>query len=101
MDEFRFVIALTYEKLSDRRSRHLRAMVMWEQSLINLPAEFPRFERKEHETRYRTLQAIARQYRAHPERFGVVSIWRPKNADWIAPVAGGTAMRVRETQTAT
>jgi hypothetical protein len=100
MDEFRFVIALTYEKLSDRRSRHLRAMVMWEQSLINLPAEYPRFERKEHETRYRTLQAIARQYRAHPERFGVVSIWRPKNADWVAPMAGGTAMRVRETQAA-
>ena len=27
MDEFRFVIALTFEKLSERRARHLRAMV--------------------------------------------------------------------------
>jgi hypothetical protein len=101
MNEYRFVIALTYEQLSDRRARHLRAMVMWEESLLNLPAEFPRFERKEHETRYRTLQSIARQYRAHPERFGVVSIWRPKELYSITPLAGGTAMRVRETQAAT
>lgn len=96
MEEYRFVIALTYEKLSDRRARHLRAMVMWEQSLLNLPAEFPRFQRKEHETRYRTLQAIARQYRAHPERFGVVSVWRPKELYAIALAAGGETIRVRE-----
>jgi hypothetical protein len=100
MEEYRFVIALTYEKLSDRRARHLRAMVMWEQSLLNLPAEFPRFARKEHETRYRTLQAIARQYRAHPERFGVVNIWRPKDLYSIALVAGSETIRVREPQTA-
>jgi hypothetical protein len=80
MDEYRFVIALTYEKLSNRRARHLRAMVMWERSLLSLPAESPRFERKEHETRFHTLQTIARQYRAHPERFGIVKIWRPRAA---------------------
>ena len=100
MDEYRFVIALTYEKLSDRRARHLRAMVMWEHSLLNLPAECPRFERKEHERRFRTLQVIARQYRAHPERFGVVNIWRPKDLYSIAPVAGGEAIRVRQPQAA-
>jgi hypothetical protein len=100
MDEYRFVIALTYEQLSDRRARHLRAMVMWEESLLNLPAECPRFERKEHETRFRTLQVIARQYRAHPERFGVVNIWRPKDLYSIAPVAGGEAIRVRQPQAA-
>ena len=100
MEEYRFVIALTYEQLSDRRSRHLRAMVMWEQSLLNLPAEFPRFARKEHETRYRTLQAIARQYRANPDRFGVVHIWRPKELYSIAPLAGGQSIRVREPQAA-
>jgi hypothetical protein len=101
MNEYRFVIALTYEKLSDRRARHLRAMVMWEETLLSLPSEFPHFERKEHQTRYRTLQAIARQYRAHPERFGIVHIWRPKDADWITPIAGGTAMPVRQVQPAT
>jgi hypothetical protein len=100
MDEYRFVIALTYEKLSNRRARHLRAMVMWEQSLLNLPTEHPRFERKEHETRYRTLQAIARQYRADPERFGIVRIWRPKDLYSIAPIAGAS-IRVREPQAAT
>lgn len=98
MLEYRFVIALTYEKLSNRRARHLRAMVMWEESLLNLPTDFPNFERKEHETRFRTLQAIARQYQAHPERFGIVHVWRPKNADWITPVPGGSAMPVRQAQ---
>jgi hypothetical protein len=100
MDEYRFVIALTYERLSNLRARHLRAMVMWEQSLLNLPTEVPRFERKEHETRFRTLQAIARQYRAHPERFGVVHIWRPKDLYSIALVASSETIRVRQPQAA-
>lgn len=76
MDEFRFVIALTFEKLSNRRARHLRAMVMWEEALLSLPAECPQVEAPEHRTRFRTLQAIAAQYRAHPERFGIVNVWR-------------------------
>ena len=71
MTEFRFVIALTFEKLNNRRARHLRAMVMSEEMLRNLPADCPRLDLDEHHTRFRTLQAIARQYR-HPERFGVV-----------------------------
>ena len=37
MDEHRFVIALTFEQLNNRRARHLRAMVIWEQALLNLP----------------------------------------------------------------
>jgi hypothetical protein len=81
MDEFRFVIALTFEKLHDRRARHLRAMVMWEEALKSLPAECPAVDYAEHRTRYRTLQEIARQYRAHPERFGIVKVWRPKDAE--------------------
>ena len=78
MDEYRFVIALTFEQLNKRRARHLRAMVMWEEALLDLPDEMPRVDFEEHKTRYRTLQAIARQYRAHPERFGIVKVWRPK-----------------------
>ena len=100
MDEYRFVIALTFEKLSNRRARHLRAMVMWEQTLLNLPAECPRVDFEEHKTRFRTLQAIARQYRAHPERFGIVNVWRPKDLYSIAPVAGGETIRVRQPQAA-
>ena len=80
MDEHRFVIALTFEQLNNRRARHLRAMVIWEQALLNLPDEMPRVDVEEHKTRYRTLLAIATQYRTNPERFGVVKVWRPKSA---------------------
>ena len=78
MHEYRFVMALTYELLDDRRARHLRAMVMWEQELLSLPEAMPDVSFEAHKTRYRTLLAIAREYRAHPERFGVVSVWRPQ-----------------------
>lgn len=78
MEEYRFIIALTFEQLNARRARHLRAMVMWEQALLDLPDAMPRVDFEEHKTRYRTLQAIAREYRAHPERFGVVKVWRPR-----------------------
>src|SRR5215470_6690898 len=78
MEEHRFVIALTFEKLHNRRARHLRAMVMWEEALRNLPPMCPRVDFDEHRTRFRTLQAIARQYAERPECFGVVKVWRPR-----------------------
>ncbi len=78
MHEYRFVMALTYELLHDRRARHLRVMVMWEQELLSLSETMPNVSFEGHKTRYRTLLAIAREYRAHPERFGVVSVWRPQ-----------------------
>src|SRR5262245_11718761 len=95
MEEHRFVVALTFEKLSNRRARHLRAMVMWEQALLNLPAECPRVDFEEHKTRFRTLQAIARQYRANPEQFGIVNVWRPKDIAARAPWALTDVMRER------
>jgi hypothetical protein len=87
MDEHRFVIALTYEQLNTRRARHLRAMVMFESALLDLPDEMPRVDFEEHKTRYRTLQAIARLYRKHPERFGIVKVWRPKQAHHAGQIA--------------
>jgi hypothetical protein len=80
MEEHRFVIALTFEQLDSRRARHLRAMVMWEPMLLDLSGDLPRVDFEEHKARYRTLLAIARLYRAHPERFGIVKVWRPKRA---------------------
>ena len=80
MEEHRFVIALTFEQLNMRRARHLRAMVMLEAMLLNLPEQMPNVDFEEHKTRYRTLLAIKREYRAHPERFGIVKVWRPKRA---------------------
>ena len=55
-------------------------MVIWEPTLLNLPDEMPRVDVEEHKTRYRTLLAISRLYRAHPERFGIVKVWRPKTS---------------------
>ena len=79
MEEHRFVIALTFEKLHNRRARHLRAMVILESTLQSLPAATPRVDAEEHKVRYRTLQAIASQYATHPQRFGIVRIWRHKS----------------------
>jgi hypothetical protein len=93
MDEHRFVVALTFEKLHNRRARHLRGMVMWEQALLNLPDQCPHVDFEEHRTRFATLQAIARQYRANPERFGVVKVWRPKDTASLAPWALGDVPR--------
>jgi hypothetical protein len=87
MDEHRFVIALTYEQLNTRRARHLRAMVMWEPNLLDLPDEMPRVDFEEHKTRYRTLQAIGKLYRQYPERFGIVKVWRPKQAHFAGRIA--------------
>jgi hypothetical protein len=78
MEGYRFVIALTFEQLHNRRARHLRAMVMWEEALRNLPRECPLVDVEEHRTRFRTLQAIARQYAARPDCFGIVQVWRPR-----------------------
>ncbi len=55
MEEHRFVIALTFEQLNMRRARHLRAMVMLESMLVNLPEHTPNVDFEEHKTRYRTL----------------------------------------------
>jgi hypothetical protein len=80
--EHRFVVALTYEKIKDRRMRHFRAMVVLETEIgAFLEEPGPRLRRPEHTTRLQTLRCIARQYQAHPERFGVVSVWRPAAAN--------------------
>jgi hypothetical protein len=93
MEEHRFVIALTFEQLDRRRARHLRAMVMYEPMLLDLPDHLPRVDYEEHKTRYRTLLAISRQYREHPQYFGVVKVWRPK---FSAAAASEPMLRVAE-----
>jgi len=85
MEEHRFVVALTFEKLNSRRARHLRAMVVWEEALRRLPKACPHVDFEEHKTRYGTLQAIARLYAANPGCFGVVKVWRPKPSSVTMP----------------
>ena len=48
------------------------------EALRTLPEDMPQVDSEEHKTRYRTLLAIARQYREQPERFGIVNVWRPR-----------------------
>jgi hypothetical protein len=98
--EYRFIIALTFEKLSNRRARHLRAMVMWENALLNLPAACPRVEKEEHKTRFHTLQAIARLYRKSPDCFGIVKVWRPREMATLAPGVADEAGRYARGQAA-
>jgi hypothetical protein len=97
MEEHRFVIALTYEKLDTRRARHLRAMVMWEPMLLSLPEEMPQVDYEEHKVRYRTLLTIAKIYREHPDRFGIVKVWRPVQppAPNLASVVPDSTMALR------
>jgi hypothetical protein len=93
MEEHRFVIALTFEKLHNRRARHLRAMVMREETLCSLPRDCPQVDFDEHKTRFRTLQAIARQYAASPQCFGIVKVWRPRLPSVAVPSAIDKTMR--------
>jgi hypothetical protein len=53
-------------------------MVMWEDAFLALSERCPHVDIEDLKTRYRTLLAVARQYRTGPECFGVVKIWRPK-----------------------
>jgi hypothetical protein len=80
----RYVVALTFERLRDRRAQHFRVMVINERELLDFPQDGVSVMRPEHETRLRTLRAIARQYKEeharnpdHPERFGILVVWRP------------------------
>ena len=78
VEEHLFVVALTYEQLNNRRARHLRAMVIYEPMLRGLREHMPRVDHEEHKTRYRTLLSISQRYQKHPERFGIVRIWRDR-----------------------
>ena len=93
MDEHRFVVALTFEKLHNRRARHLRAMVMWEEALLNLPDECPRVDFEEHQTRFRPCRRSRGNTGESPERFGIVKVWRPKDMAVLAPWALPDAAR--------
>ena len=79
MEEYRFVIALTYEKLNNRRARHLRAMVMWEEACSTCPRNVRGSISRSTRPASHPAGDRARIPR-HPERFGVVNIWRPKES---------------------
>jgi hypothetical protein len=80
MIEYRFVLALTYEKNIPNRDQHFRCMMIWEETLKCLPDRCPGIDHQEYATRFRTLKSIAAHYARHPDHFGIVKVWLP--ASW-------------------
>ena len=96
MDEHRFVIALTFEQLNMRRARHLRAMVMWEQALLEPSRECPprRFRGAQDALPHPAGDRAANTARI-PERFGIVKVWRPRYPSASATVQNVMAGALR------
>jgi hypothetical protein len=87
MREFRFVLALTYEKGIPDRDQHFRCMMVSEEALKRLPKECPPVDHGTYRTRFRTLACIAAQYAVRPEHFGVIKLWVPEV--WADQVSRG------------
>ncbi len=70
----RYLLCLTCEKAGPVRTQKVRAMLTRKDFLLNLPDEEPKFERPNHEVRWRTLHQMAEQYEKTPYRFIEVEI---------------------------
>lgn len=64
-----YLICLTCEAAGQLRQRKIRAMVIQQQVLENLPEQIPQFESPHHTTRWDTLQKLSKSWRQTPERF--------------------------------
>ena len=71
-----YIIGLTCEKAGDMRTHKVRAMMMRKDTLLNLPKEMPKFERRSHETRFRTLEQLAKRYHERPDDFIEMAIYQ-------------------------
>ena len=69
-----FVICLTSEVDDNVRMRKVRAMVIRKSLLENLPAERPKLSREEHDTRWGTLQKLAKAYQTKKYQFLIVEL---------------------------
>lgn len=70
----KYVICLTFECDGEVRTRKIRAMVLREELLENLPAESPGFEKPHHKIRFKTLQTMAALRKTRPELFISVDV---------------------------
>lgn len=64
-----YLLCLTNEMDGAIRTRKLRAMMILAKDLENLPEEMPKLESKNHETRWRTLQTMAKRLAEKPHQF--------------------------------
>ncbi len=65
----RYLVCLTCEAAGDLRTRKVRALVVRQQLLENLPEEVPAFEHPRHATRWQTLKILAQRFKTHPHEF--------------------------------
>ena len=65
----RYVICLTNEKSGEMKTRKLRAMLIQQKLLTQLPTEPPKLESPHHATRWQTLNQLAAEYHKNPHRF--------------------------------
>lgn len=64
-----YLICLTCEQFGELRTRKIRAMVIRNSLLTNLPKEMPKLTASHHTTRWATLQFMAAEYARNPWRF--------------------------------
>ncbi|MCA8995494.1 MAG: hypothetical protein KDA80_00840 [Planctomycetaceae bacterium] len=64
-----YVIYLTCESAPNLRQRKIRAMMIRESLLLNLPEELPKLESPTHDTRWNTLRWLAKDYQSKSGRF--------------------------------
>lgn len=69
-----YLLCLTNEVDGSIRTRKLRAMLILKKTLEELPEEMPELESENHQTRWRTLEWMAQEYREDPKRFITVEI---------------------------
>ena len=64
-----YLICLTCEKAGAVRTQKVRAMLVSESLLSNLPEKTPTFESPNHSTRWETLQFLAKTWKTAPHQF--------------------------------
>ncbi len=70
----RYLLCLTFEVAGSVRTRKVRAMLVRKDLLESLPPEMPRLESPNHETRWLTLQQMARAWKSRPHLFQEVEL---------------------------
>lgn len=70
----KFLVCLTSEADGNVRMRKIRAMVIAEGLLQNLPDEPPQFSSPHHSTRWKTLKSLANAYGQTPDQFILVEL---------------------------
>lgn len=80
-----FVLCLTNECDGNVRTRKIRAMVIEQSLLENLPEEMPVLEQDYHDTRWKTLEIMAKRWKENPIEFKEMEILVPQQSSNNTP----------------